>query len=58
LPELTFELTVLEVAGRLGGPSDLDMLADVEARHPEEPVREAAKEAAGEIKTRAGLSPA
>jgi hypothetical protein len=51
--ELTFELTVLEVAGRLGGHADLDPLAEIEARHPEEPVREAAKEAAGEIKARA-----
>jgi hypothetical protein len=53
--DLAFELVLLEVVGKIGDPSILPKLDDLEAKHQEAPVREAAKEAADEIKERLGV---
>jgi hypothetical protein len=45
---------LLEAVGKIGTPSILPKLDDLELNHREAAVREAAKEAAGEIKERAG----
>jgi hypothetical protein len=52
--DLAFELVLLEAVGKIGAPSILPKLDDLELNHQEAAVREAAKEAAGEIKERAG----
>jgi hypothetical protein len=52
--DLAFELVLLEAVGKIGTPSILPKLDDLELNHREAAVREAAKEAAGEIKERAG----
>jgi hypothetical protein len=52
--DLAFELVLLEAVGKMGAPSILPKLDDLELNHREAAVREAAKEAAGEIKERAG----
>jgi hypothetical protein len=52
--DLAYELVLLEAVGKMGAPSILPKLDDLELNHHEAAVREAAKEAAGEIKERAG----
>lgn len=46
--------TVGQSVGKIGSPSILPQLDDLEERHQEEAVREGAKEAADEIKERSG----
>ena len=52
--DLAFELVILEAVGKIGSPSILPRLDDLEVNHHEEAVREGAKEAADEIKERSG----
>jgi hypothetical protein len=52
--DLAFELVILDAVGKIGSPSILPQLDDLEEKHQEEAVREGAKEAADEIKERSG----
>jgi hypothetical protein len=52
--DLAFELVILEAVGKIGSPSILPRLEDLEVNHHEAAVREGAKEAADEIKERSG----
>jgi hypothetical protein len=52
--DLAFELVILDAVGKIGSPSVLPRLDDLEVNHHEAAVREGAKEAADEIKERSG----
>ncbi len=54
-PELTYQLNVLTVVGDIGGANVLPALQEIERRHPEEPVRDYAKEARERIEERIGV---